>query len=168
MASCAYCNTSILFGGKKQGDLRFCNAQCQQRGVLANVAQQIPAATVQYHVAQVHRGNCPRCQGEGPVDVHTSHRVWSALLMTSWSSRPVICCQRCGTRRKLGDMAFSALLGWWGLPWGVLITPLQVGKNLVGFFRSPDPFTPSPALEKMLRLQLAARAVQAQAEPPQS
>jgi len=160
MASCAYCNTTILFGGKKQGDLRFCNAECEQRGFLMSLANQIPQRDVDGYVARVHSGNCPACDGQGPVDVHTSYRVWSALLMTSWSSRPAISCQGCGSKRKIGDAVFSVLLGWWGFPWGLLVTPLQIGRNILGFFQTPDPATPSPALEKMLRLQLAAQVVQ--------
>ena len=166
MAACAHCNTTILFGGKKQGALRFCNANCERSGVLATVANQIPKQTVERHLAQVHGGNCPRCHGGGPVDVHVSHRVWSALFFTSWSSRPVVCCQSCGTKRKIGDTVFSLLLGWWGIPWGLLVTPMQVGKNIVGFFRSPNPSAPSPALEKMLRLQLAANVEQGQQQEP--
>jgi hypothetical protein len=162
MASCAYCNTTILFGGKKQGDLRFCNGECQQRGILASVASQIPKQEVDGYVAKVHRGTCPSCSGTGPIDVHTSYRVYSALIYTSWSSRPAVCCKSCGTKRKLGDTAFSVFLGWWGFPWGLLVTPLQIGRNVVGFFRTPDPSTPSPALEKMLRLNLAAQVLQSQ------
>lgn len=156
MASCAYCNTTILFGGRKQGDLRFCNAGCETKGVLVRVASQVPQDTVDRYLAQVHRGPCPRCDGQGPVDVHTSHRVWSALFMTSWSSRPAISCRPCGVKRKVGDAAFSLLLGWWGFPWGLLVTPLQVGKNVFGAFRTPDPARPSATLEKLLRMQLAA------------
>lgn len=137
-------------------------SNAQQRGVLASVADQIPEQTVERYLAQVRTGNCPRCKGGGPVDVHISYRVWSALVLTSWSSRPAVCCQSCGTKRRVGDTVFSLLLGWWGFPWGLLVTPVQVGRNVVGFFRSPNLSAPSPALEKVLRLQLAANAVQAQ------
>lgn len=160
LATCAYCSTTIIFGGKKQDDLRFCNAECQENGILSHVASQIPRHEVDSYVAEVHRGSCPRCMGAGPVDVHTSYRVFSALVITSWSSRPAICCRRCGTKRKLGDAAFSALLGWWGLPWGLFVTPMQIGKNLFGFFRTPDPRIPSSALETLLRLDLAAQLMQ--------
>jgi hypothetical protein len=56
-------------------------------------------------------------------------------------------------------MFVSLLLGWWGFPWGVLVTPLQLGRNVIGFFSVPEPTSPSPALENMLRLQLAAEAM---------
>jgi hypothetical protein len=162
MATCAYCNTTIFLGGKRQGDLRFCNATCLQRGALASVARALPQPEVDQYVARVHRGQCPACQGVGPVDVHTSYRVWSLLFMTSWSSRPKVCCQGCGTKRKVGDTVFSVVLGWWGFPWGFLVTPMQVIRNVWGVVNQPDPSTPSPALEQMLRLEMAARAASVQ------
>lgn len=155
MASCAYCNTTILFGGRGNGGLRFCNATCEQKDALAAVASQLPASDVAAYIAQVHRGNCPKCSGPGPVDVHTSYRVWSALILTSWASRPLLGCRKCGMKQKLGDTAFSAILGWWGLPWGIIMTPVQIVRNLFSLAAPPDPSAPSPALEKILRLHLA-------------
>ncbi|HEV7608702.1 MAG TPA: hypothetical protein VGO61_15265 [Steroidobacteraceae bacterium] len=159
MASCAYCDTFILFGGKKHDDLRYCNAECEQKGVLARTASQMSPHEVSRRVAEVHQGDCPNCRGHGPVDVHTSYRVWSALFMTQWASRPAVCCQSCGTKKKLGDAAFSFFLGWWGFPWGLLMTPVQVVKNLGGLAVRPDPRAPTPALERMVRMELAAAAL---------
>src|SRR5262245_1613216 len=83
MAKCGYCGTTILFGGARDGDVRYCNADCQQRGAVAAVAQHVPDQLVSEQVWKVHQGVCPRCGGRGPVDVHTSYRVWSALVLTS-------------------------------------------------------------------------------------
>jgi hypothetical protein len=44
-------------------------------------------------VEEVHRSNCPRCSGPGPLDVYKAHQVWSALVLTSWSSRPALSCK---------------------------------------------------------------------------
>lgn len=167
MARCAYCDTRILFGGKQIGERRYCGDKCATHGALAIAAESFSAQDVAHHVTLVHRGNCPKCDGQGPVDVHTSHRVWSALFMTQWSSRPAICCRRCGNKRRLGDAAFSLVLGWWGFPWGVLMTPVQVLRNLVGSLRAPDPERPSAQLEKQLRLHLAQQVVAAQRSPGQ-
>lgn len=162
MTSCADCNSTILFGGKRHDGLRYCDATCLQRGVLTRVADQLPKHDVDIYVANVHRGRCPNCAGEGPVDVHTSHRVYSLILYTSWSSRPTICCRGCGIKRKIGDAVFSVFFGWWGVPWGLFVTPLQIGRNVAGCFRTPDPRMPSRSLEKMLRLNMAANVFQPQ------
>ena len=160
MAACAYCGTSILFGGSRDGDLRFCNGVCQQKGYVAVVARQVPDDVVAEQVSRVHQGLCPKCGGSGPVDVHTSYRVWSALLMTSWSSRPHVVCRSCGARARLADAAFSLFFGWWGIPWGFVMTPVQLCRNLVGLLRSPDAMRPSQQLSHLVRLHLAAHALE--------
>lgn len=160
MAACDYCGTTILFGGKRDGNLRFCNEECQRKGVVAVAAQQMPDDFVSEQVRQVHQGACPRCGGAGPVDVYTSHRVWSALALTSWSSRPHIVCKSCGMKAQVGDAVFCLALGWWGFPWGLIVTPVQITRNLAGLFRS-ESAEPSPQLEHFIRMHIAASGMNA-------
>jgi hypothetical protein len=162
MAACGYCGTTILFGGTREGTLRFCNGECQQKGYVAVVAQQVPDDVVSQHVSRVHQGLCPKCGSHGPVDVHTSYRVWSALLMTSWSSRPHVACRSCGTKARLADALFSLLFGWWGFPWGFVMTPVQLCRNVAGMLRSPDGMRPSAQLVHLVRLNLAAHLIEDQ------
>ena len=157
MAKCDYCGTTIIFGGTREGELRFCNENCLNAGVVLAVSQQLPDDLIQKKVWEVHQGNCPRCEGRGPVDVHTSYRVYSALVYSSWSSRPHISCRSCGIKSQLGDVVFCLVLGWWGFPWGLIVTPIQVVRNLFGVARGPDPTKPSPQLEKLVRLGIASQ-----------
>ncbi len=106
---------------------------------------------------QVHQGRCPECGGAGPVDVHTSHQVTSVLVMTSWNSRPKVCCRSCGVKSQLGGLAWSAVLGWWGFPWGPLLTPIQIVRNLLGLIRPPQASEPTAQLRKMVNLELASQ-----------
>ena len=137
---------------------RFCNETCQARGTLLAVANQIPQAIILEQTWKVHQGTCPKCGGAGPVDLYVSHSVWSALLLTSWKSTPEVSCRSCGRKSQWLGVASSALFGWWGLP-GLVITPVQIGRNLVGIARSPDASAPSPQLEKAIRIMLASHAV---------
>ena len=169
MAKCSYCGSTIVLGGRKQGELRFCNAKCEQNGIFLTLADQLPADLVAKQVQAIHAGLCPKCGGNGPVDVHTSHRIWSAVLLTSWQSRPQICCHSCGTKAKITDTIFSLFLGWWGIPHGLLITPVQIGRNIYGIFQNPDPLHPSEQLEKMVKIFLAKQIIEEQqknAPPP--
>jgi hypothetical protein len=160
---CVYCDTRILFGGKREGNLRFCNDECRQRGLLLSVSHQVPDHLVNERVLAVFEGNCPQCSGPGPVDVHTSHRVFSAVIITSWTNRPALTCKRCGTRAKVRDTMLSLALGWWALPWGIVMTPVQVVRNLAGVFSGADASRPSARLDALVRLQLATALV---AAPP--
>jgi len=162
MAVCASCGTTILFGGARDGDTRYCNARCQQRGRLAAAATSaFTEQELQTELLNLHRGPCPLCHQAGPVDVHKRYRVWSALVITSYRTVPQVSCRRCGVKGQLGDSAFSLVCGWWGIPWGLAMTPVQIGRNLSGVFGGPDPTQPSPDLERAVRLMLGARAVRA-------
>jgi len=163
MATCDYCGSTILFGGKRDANGRFCNQKCQARGGLLAVSKQIPDATVQDQVMKAHQGPCPKCKGSGPVDVHVSHKVWSAVFLTSWSSAPQISCRSCGLKSQAAATAFTLFLGWWGFPWGLIMTPIQIGRNLYGMASPPDPSRPSAQFEKVLRMTMAANAMQARA-----
>lgn len=162
MASCAYCGTTILFGGVKENDLRFCNQECFQKGRVVALSRSIPKNVVDEQVRSIHRGVCPKCKGSGPVDVHTSHRVYSALVVTSWRSIPGVSCRSCGIKSQAGNMLYCLLLGWWGFPWGIIMTPVQIVRNIAGMTKGPDETKPSDKLENLVRIHLASQAVQGQ------
>ena len=86
MASCAYCGSTILFGGQTVGNMRFCNARCRSKGRVAQLAAQVSDGEARSLAIRIHGGLCPRCSSSGPVDVHTSYRVWSAVVLTQWQS----------------------------------------------------------------------------------
>lgn len=153
---CDFCDTRLLFRETRAGSLRFCNEECRQSGLLLTVSNQVPELTVRQEVHAIFDGSCPRCGGPGPVDVHTSHRIWSALIVTSWANRVQLTCSPCGRRAKLRDTAFCLAFGWWGAPWGLVVTPVQIFRNLAGLYGDRDVFRPSSRLEKLVRLRLAA------------
>ncbi len=164
MASCDYCNTTILFGGVRDGELRFCNETCHQNACVVSVAGALPEADLSLLVEQVHSGPCPICEGPGPVDIHRVHKVWSLLLMCSCRSDPCLCCRACGARRQTAAILYSLALGWWSLPWGLIMTPIQIGRNLLGIVQGPNPLQPSDALDEAIRLDIAAGILNSQAE----
>jgi hypothetical protein len=101
---------------------------------------------IREQVREIHQGNCPRCGASGPVDLHTSYWVWSALFFTRWGSSPLICCRKCGRTEQIKASLFSLFLGWWGFPWGILMTPFQIIRNLMGIFGGPSDTKPSENL----------------------
>ena len=164
MAKCDYCGSTIIFGGKRDTNGRFCNANCQSRGALLALSRQLPDSAVREQMWKAHQGPCPKCNGAGPVDVHVSHKVWSAVFLTSWSSTPQMSCRSCGLKSQLAASAFSLVLGWWGFPWGLVVTPIQIGRNLIGMASPPDPSKPSEQFERIVRMSMAANARRPQAQ----
>lgn len=159
MARCGYCDSTI-FGGVSDGGRHYCNAACHERGQLLDLANQLPGDLIQEQVRLVHQGECPKCGGRGPVDVFTAHYVWSLVFFTSWNSSPQICCRSCGVKANLLGTLSSALFGWWGIPWGIAMTPVQIGRNIAGLFTSCDPDKPSPQFERTIKVLFAASALE--------
>jgi hypothetical protein len=108
-------------------------------------------------IQKVDREGCPLCKGPGPIDVHSSHTVWSLLVLTSWQSRSKVCCRKCGIKRQLGGAALSFFCGWWGFPWGLVVTPIQIGRNIHDMCAPPR--HPSGQLKRVIGLNMAQRMV---------
>ncbi len=157
MAKCDYCNTSILMGGVRNGQQRFCNNKCAQGAYILSVSQNVPTDVLEKKIEEVWRGNCPKCNGLGPVDVHKSHQVWSALVLTRWSSSSQVSCRSCATKRQAGALAMSLVFGWWGFPWGLVLTPVQVTRNIVDMINGPQSNEPSPELKKMVKVNIGSQ-----------
>ena len=164
MSECSNCGKFILFGGRTLDGYRYCGAGCAQRHPLLRAAERVPAQVLQQYVEQWRQGACPKCKrSTAPIDVYPHHRVHSFILMTQWSTRRQVCCRRCGRRDQLLSTLYSASLGWWGFPWGLLLTPIQVGRNVAGLLRS-TPVRASADFERVVRLQLAQRQLQIEAQ----
>jgi hypothetical protein len=154
MAKCGYCGSTIFMGGARTGDQRFCNSKCQQAGHLLNLAKLVPADMLERRVEEVYRGNCPKCRGLGPIEVHKFHQVWSILVMTRWTTSQQVSCRSCATKRQAGALAFSLLCGWWGFPWGLVLTPVQVARNIAGMCANRNSSEPSADLRKLVQINL--------------
>jgi len=160
---CGYCGTSIIIGGVRgPAGERYCNQRCAQSAYILSVTKNVSEADLERKVEETWRGNCPKCRGLGPVDVHKAYEVWSALVLTRWSTQAQISCRSCATKRQLGGIAFSLVAGWWGFPWGLILTPVQVTRNLVAMSRGPDHSKPSANLRKTVLVNLGAQILAAQ------
>lgn len=159
MAKCGFCKSSIVFGGKTVGGERYCGDDCARKGVLMTLGRQVPPAVVRDEVLRIHRSNCPKCNGPGPVDLHSTYQVWSMLILTSWKTNCHLCCRRCATKAAVGDAVLSGIIGWWGIPWGLVVTPIQICRNIATATKSPSEH-PSEALESLALMVLGDRLAQ--------
>jgi hypothetical protein len=158
-------------GGVRNANQRFCNNRCAQNAYTLNASQNIPQADIERRVEEVWRGNCPKCGGLGPVDVHKFHQVWSALVLTRSTSNQQVSCRSCGTKRQLGAALMSLVFGWWGFPWGLVLTPVQITRNIVGMASGPGSSQASAELRRLVHVHmgsqiLAANQQRSSAVPP--
>jgi len=132
--TCAACGQTIVFGGKREGPFRFCNDKFQAKGATTAVLDLLPQVSVDLVMSrawQIFQGACPACHGPGPVDAYKSYRVYSVFVFTSHGARVHVSCRSCATKSRLRDIGFSLLFGWWAFPWGLIMTPVQVVRNVV-------------------------------------
>lgn len=162
MERCSYCRKRILSRGVDAHGLRFCGQQCAEGWRFSDLCARVPAELLEREVWAAYQGGCPQCHGPGPVDVYTGYRVWSALVWTQWSSWPRVLCRSCGRRSLWADAGYSLVLGWWGFPFGLIMTPVQVWRNFAALFRMKDTSGPSSALRDLARRHIAGRAWQAE------
>ena len=121
---------------------------------VADISDQVVLA----HALAIRNGACPVCRGShSAVDFRTEHWVWSAILLTRFGRREVLACRDCGRKRNLKALGMCTLLGWWGIPFGLLITPYKIIANLGEMLRK-DRAEPSNALRDRVRVHLAASA----------
>jgi hypothetical protein len=92
------------------------------------------------------------------------------LVLTRWTTKAQVSCRSCATKRQLGGAAFSLGFGWWGFPWGLFLTPVQITRNVIGMSRGPDSARPSDDLRKLvlvnLGTQMLARQQATAIQPP--
>jgi hypothetical protein len=151
MATCASCGKTIESGGIRLGDQMFCGGTCLDQARTLEGPAPTPVGGAGGVARQIHAGPCPMCQGPGPVDVHDTYWVWSAVLLTRWGSRSQVSCRRCGLKSQLSGLLQSVALGWWGFPWGLIITPLQIVRNAMAMFTPSSPEEPSERLRAIAR-----------------
>ncbi|HOK76416.1 MAG TPA: hypothetical protein PLW35_01700 [Verrucomicrobiota bacterium] len=122
-----------------------------------SLSEKVPYRLLIKKLDELHKGSCPKCGGAGPVDVHRSYRICSAIVVSRWTNIPEVCCRKCATKSQILGILYSLCLGWWSIPWGLILTPVQVFQNLRALFRGPPPGRPSVELEHVVRVGLAAR-----------
>jgi len=66
------------------------------------------------------------------------------IAMTSWKTQPVHRLSVIGTKAQCGPVVQHAP-GLVGFPWGLLVTPMQIARNISALTRRPDPLRPRPS-----------------------
>jgi hypothetical protein len=119
-----------------------------------------PPAVIDELIEKERAGPCSECGARANIDIHKAHKVHSALVWTSWKSLSHVCCQSCGRKHQMKAIAYSGFLGWWGVPFGLIITPYQLVRNIAGMLRRAD--RPSPDFVRAVRVHLAERVATSQ------
>jgi hypothetical protein len=160
MAKCENCGTTYRGGAAVHGKLKFCTHACRDQGKKLELLDNFPPLVIEAEIKKMQVASCGECLATGNIDVHKSHRVHSVILWTSWHTRQNICCSSCGRKHRWKAIGYSAALGWWGIPFGLIVTPIQIIRNIAGMMRSET--RPSSDFIRICRLHLAERVAAAE------
>lgn len=121
----------------------------------------VPDELVAAESRRLHAGPCPVCKGPGPVDLYRSHWVQSMLIFTRHGTHAALCCRPCHNKTWLKDTATTVSMGWWGVPHGVILTPVQLARNAWEFYLGPRPGAPSKRMHTFVQARLEQAATKA-------
>jgi len=156
MGPCYTCKRTVAFGGVKEHGFRFCSKACHaQKSAFIDSVAAVPATSIEAEALKIRNGLCAKCGRPGHIEFHKSIFVWSAILITRTSERTFIGCTRCARKSQALSSAGTLLLGWWGIPFGLLFTPAALAANLYHMVRSGPRDRPSTMLRDHARERLA-------------
>ncbi len=99
--------------------------------VVENQQKEISAEEITEYVNLIEKSACPKC-GLHFENLNASriHKVRSFVIMTSSSSNLYIACDTCISKEKNKQLIWNILLGWWGIPWGFIKTPMAIVQHI--------------------------------------
>jgi len=85
-----------------------------------------------YHYAELLRNcPCPICNNtRDKLNGTIYHSIKSIIVMSITETRWIIACPDCLDKQNRKAIVSCSLLGWWGIPWGILKTPVYIYRNL--------------------------------------
>ena len=157
MAHCDYCGAAFRGWGTKHGKYNFCKGTCRDYGAVLDNLNDLSSAEVEAFVEKFRNGLCPSCNKFSDLDFHRSFRVRSMFVYTKWWTESEVSCRGCARKRQLGDLRYCIAFGWWGLPFGPIVTLVQAGRNMIALIRRD---TRSRDIDREAKLVLAARVAE--------
>ena len=155
MATCAVCDTTILFGGKNVEGHRVCNDKCLARkreelSILNSVSDDDARARADL----IRHSPCPRCGTNArPIDVQLSYETTAALFVYWARTRKLVACKSCGNGMRWKSVLVTLCLGLWS-PHGFIRVPMFIARNLIAMFHDEKLGPPSELLLLEARLQI--------------
>lgn len=156
---CAKCQVRILFGAKKAGSRQYCSQKCLAEDELGRLSDLVPEAQAVAMAHKIRREPCASCGGYDGVEIFKSYFIYSLFIYTSWREKREIVCRRCGRSNQRWDFFKSLLVGWWGVPFGILATPILLIKNIIEMRKDPTVLPPSDDMMQTARLAVVNQQI---------
>lgn len=100
--------------------------------VVENQQKEFTPEELEEYVSLIEKSSCPKCDLQfEKVNASKVHKVRSFIFMTSSDSNLYIACNTCISKEKNKQLILNLLLGWWGLPWGIIKTPIAISNHFI-------------------------------------
>jgi len=113
-------------------------AELQKRGFEENIGKGVEAQNKRYSIEEIDSYcdmvstlSCPSCGNTTErLNATMTGEVMSFIFFTSYKKKIKIGCPDCLDKANNNALTRTVLLGWWGIPWGVIRTIQFISLNL--------------------------------------
>ncbi|RPD45181.1 hypothetical protein [Paracnuella aquatica] len=113
-------------------------AEIQKRGLDENISKGIEAQNREYTIEEIDAYcdlasnlSCPSCSSTTErLNATLTGEVMSFVFFTTYNKKIKVGCPSCLDKANNNALTKTALLGWWGFPWGIIRTPQAIALNL--------------------------------------
>jgi hypothetical protein len=112
--------------------------EIEKRGFDINIYNGVKAQNRKYPIEELDQYcqivrdlNCPFCgSSDSKLNGTLAVEVYSFLVLTKYKRKLKVGCPRCLDKANNEALVISAVLGWWGIPWGIIKTFQAIGQNV--------------------------------------
>jgi predicted nucleic-acid-binding Zn-ribbon protein len=113
-------------------------AEIRKRGLDENISKAVDAQNKTYTTAEIDvycdiisNLSCPSCGNtSNRLNATMTGEVISFVFFTQYRKKIKVACPDCLDKANNNALLKSAVLGWWGIPWGIIRTPQAIAVNL--------------------------------------
>ena len=109
-------------------------SEIKKRGLNENLIQGINSQVKELSTKEINgvitkiKGlSCPICENTSQeLNGGIIRKVRSYLILTQYEKKAIISCNTCLDKERKNQLIKNSLLGWCGLPWGLIRTPISI------------------------------------------
>jgi hypothetical protein len=124
--------------GLRPGVLEIIENELKKRNLSLNILEGAKAQNREYTLAEITELSqklrilpCPLCGNKtSKLNGTIMHTAKSFVIFSFFRKEPIIGCPDCLDKKNQESIISTALLGWWGIPWGILKTPFYIYNNI--------------------------------------
>jgi hypothetical protein len=124
--------------GLRPGVLEIIENEIKKRNLNPNILEGAKAQNREYSLEEITELSqklrslpCPLCGNKtAKLNGTIMHTAKSFIVFSFFRKEPIIGCPDCLDKKNQESIISTALLGWWGIPSGILKTPFYIYNNI--------------------------------------